>query len=42
MIITECYKTQVDGVLYSEAIDPNYFNRIYTETDELIIENRFE
>jgi hypothetical protein len=27
-----------DGVVYSEAIDPEHLNRVYTETEQLIEE----
>lgn len=30
------YMIERDGIRYSEAIDPAEFNRVYTETDELI------
>ena len=30
------YMVEREGVRYGEAIDPAEFNRIYTETDELI------
>lgn len=30
------YMVERDGIRYSEAIDPAEFNRVYTETDELI------
>ena len=32
------YMIERDGVRYSEAIDPVGFDRVYTETDELIEE----
>lgn len=30
------YMIERDGIRYSEAIDPAEFNRVYTETDELV------
>lgn len=32
------YMVEREGIRYSEAIDPVEFNRIYTETDEPIVE----
>ena len=30
------YMIERDGVVYSEAVDPAEFDRVYTETDEIV------